>query len=71
MTLLERAFVEASKLPADEQDLLASRLLTELTAEDEFDRKIAGSAERLARLVREALDEHRAGLTEELDPDRL
>ena len=71
MTLLERAFVEASKLPADEQDLLASRLLTELTAEDEFDRKIAGSAEKLARLVREALDEHRAGLTEELDPDRL
>ena len=71
MTLLERAFAEASRLPAEEQDVLASRLLMELTAEDEFDRKIAGSAERLAQLAREALDAHRACLTEELDPDRL
>ena len=71
MTLLERAFAEASRLSADEQDVLASRLLMELTAENEFDRKIAGSAEKLAQLAREALDEHRAGLTEELDPDRL
>ncbi len=38
---------------------------------DEFDRAIARSADKLARLAREALDEYRAGLTEELDPERL
>jgi hypothetical protein len=69
--LLERAFAEASKLPAAEQEVLASRLLEELAAEDEFDRKIAASSDVLGRLANEALEEHRAGLTEELDPDRL
>ena len=66
-TLLQRAFAEASKLPTAEQDLLASRLLAELAAEDDFDRAIAGSTDKLAQLAAEALAEHRAGLTEELD----
>ena len=39
--LLERAFAEASKLPVAEQELLASRLLAELVAEDAFDRAVA------------------------------
>ena len=70
-TQLERAFAEAAKLPEAEQEVLASRLLAELSAEDDFDRAIAGSANKLARLAVDALAEHRAGLTEELDPDRL
>lgn len=70
-TLLQQAFVEAAKLSPAEQDLLASRLLAELAAEDDFDRAIAGTADKLARLAAEALAEHRAGLTEELDPERL
>lgn len=69
--LLEQAFAEAAKLPADEQDLLAARLLTELAAEDDFDRAIARSSDKLSALASEALAEYRAGLTEELDPDRL
>jgi hypothetical protein len=69
--LLEQAFAEAAKLPTDEQDLLASRLLAELAAEDAFDEAIARSSGKLARLAQEALEEHRAGLTEELDPERL
>ncbi|QEH38758.1 hypothetical protein OJF2_73640 [Aquisphaera giovannonii] len=69
--LLEKAFAEAAKLPEDEQVVLASRLLAELGAEDEFDRAIAGSAHRLAGMAAEAVAEHRAGLTKELDPDRL
>ncbi len=64
-TLLKQAFEEAAKLPPDQQELLASRLLAELAAEDEFDRAIAQSADKLARLAREALDEYRAGLTED------
>lgn len=59
-TLLERAFAEAGKLSAEEQDLLASRLLAELALEDEFDRTIAASADKLAVLANEALAEHRA-----------
>ncbi|HEV3417619.1 MAG TPA: hypothetical protein VG056_12420 [Pirellulales bacterium] len=70
-TLLEQAFNEAAKLPADEQDLLASRLLAELTADDEFDRALANSGEKLARLAKQALAERRAGLTHELDPDQI
>ncbi len=70
-TLLQKAFAEAAKLPSDEQDVLASRLLAELTAEDEFDRAIAHTSHKLAKLAQEALAEHRAGLTEELDPERL
>lgn len=70
-TLLQQAFVEAAKLSPAEQDLLASRLLAELAAEDEFDRAIAGSADKLARLAAKAVAEYRAGITEELDPEQL
>ena len=68
--LLERAFAEAARLPPGEQDLLAARLLAELGEEDDFDRAIAAPAHKLATLANEALVEHRAGLTVELDPDR-
>jgi hypothetical protein len=70
-TLLEQAFAEAAKLPTAEQDLLASRLLAELAAEDAFDAAIARSSEKLGRLAQEALEEYRAGLTKELDPKQL
>jgi hypothetical protein len=70
-TLLQEAFAEAAKLSQAEQDLLASRVLAELQADDAFDRALAGSADKLAHLAREALAEHRAGLTEALDPDKL
>ena len=46
-------------------------MLAELADEDEFDRAIAASADKLASLAKEALAEHRAGQTQELDPDRL
>jgi hypothetical protein len=69
--LLEQAFAEASKLSIAEQELLASWLLAELAAENDFDRAIADSSDKLVRLAAEALAEHRAGLTEEMDPERL
>ncbi len=69
--LLETAFAKAAELPPVEQDVLASRLLAELTEEDAFDRAIAASSAKLAGLAREALAEYRAGLTQELDPERL
>lgn len=70
-TLLEQAFAEAAKLSPAEQDLLAAHLLAELAAETEFDRAIVRSSASLAGLAAEALAEHRAGQTEELDAERL
>lgn len=70
-TLLQRAFAEASKLPDEEQELPAERLLAELGVEDAFDRSIAESTSKLSVLAAEALAEHRAGLTQDLDPDQL
>lgn len=68
---LKQAFAEAAKLSEPEQEVLASRLLVELAAGDQFDRAIAGSSDKLAAMAREALAEHRAGHTESLDPERL
>jgi hypothetical protein len=69
--LLRRAFDDAAKLPEAEQNLLASWLLAELAAEYDFDRAIAQSSDKLASLAREALTKQRAGLTKELDPEKL
>ena len=70
-TLLQKAFQKASALPDDEQDLLAERLLAELEAEDAFDRAIEQTADKLKTLAEAAIVEDDAGLTEDLDPDRL
>ena len=69
-TRLEQAFAQAAQRSEAEQDLLASRLLAELAAEDDFDRAIAATSHQLAELAAEALAEHRAGLTEEMDLDQ-
>ena len=69
--LLQEAFDRAANLSPAEQEVLASRLLAELADEDEFDRAIATSGEKLAKLARQALAAHRAGQTQELDPETL
>jgi hypothetical protein len=69
--LLQQAFEAAAKLPTEEQDLLASRILAEVAAEDDFDRTIAASGGKLSSLAAAALAEHRAGKTQRLDPEQL
>jgi len=69
--LLERAFAEASRLPEAEQDSLAERLLSEIESDLQWDDAFARSGNLLSRLAEEALEEHRAGLTQDLDLDRL
>lgn len=68
---LHRAFEAASSLPDEEQDELAEAILRELEMEEAFDRRLAETAPALERLAKQALDEHRAGLTVPLDPDSL
>lgn len=69
--LLERAFKEAEKLSKEEQDKLARALLDELASERRWDELFTGSQDLLGQLADEALEEHRAGRTKELDPDKL
>jgi len=68
--LLQQAFAGASKLPEAEQDLLASWLLSQLAADDDFDRAIASSGGKLAGLAAVALAEHRAGLAQEFSSEQ-
>lgn len=65
--LLEKAFAKASKLPKDEQDLLAQMLLDDLIAEEKWDKTFAASQDKLATLADEALGEHKAGKTRKLE----
>ncbi len=61
--LLEKAFAEATKLPEPEQDRLATWILDELASERRWDGAFAASADMLAQLADEAVDEHRRGQT--------
>ena len=65
--LLEKAFVEASKLPQETQDLLAKMLLDDLAAEEKWDETFAKSQDKLARLADEALAEYQGGKTKKLE----
>ena len=69
-TLLQQAFDAAAKLPPEEQDLLATRVLAELAAEDAFDQALAASGSKLAKLATAALAEYDAGQTLPLEPKR-
>ena len=69
--LLEKAFVEASKLPEPDQDTFARWILDELESDQRWDQAFATSATQLERLADEALAEYRAGRTKALDPEKL
>ncbi len=69
--LLEKAFAEVARLPQPEQDTFAAWILDELASERRWNRAFAQSQDVLAQLADEALAEHRAGRTQELDPDGL
>jgi hypothetical protein len=60
-----------SKLPEEEQDTLADNLLAEIDSDHQWDESFAKSGTFLSQLAEKALAEHRAGLTQDLDPDRL
>ena len=68
--LLERAFTEASRLPENEQDAVASFLLAELDSERRWAHSFASSQDQLAGLADEALREFAAGETLPMDLKR-
>ena len=68
---LRKAFEVASRLPDREQEEIAAAILEELAADERWEAAFAESQVALKRLADEALNEHRAGRTEALDPDAL
>ena len=69
--MLEEAIAQAKQLPESEQDVIARLVLEEIESERQWDRVLANSPEKLSRLADKAWAEHEAGLSEELDPDKL
>ena len=69
--LLEKAFEEASKLPASEQNALARWLIDELISERKWEKALAESEDVLEKLADEALAEHAQGKTKPLDIEQL
>ncbi len=70
-TKLEKVISVLEGLPENEQDAAADWVLAELESERRWDDLFARSTGLLERMAAEALAEHRAGLTAELDPDKL
>jgi hypothetical protein len=69
--LLEKAYSQASRLPEEEQDAIASAVLDMIADEELWSRQFAASQDGLAKLAEAALAEHRAGKTLPLDPASL
>ena len=69
--LLERAVEKVKALPDSEQDAIATLILEELEDEVRWDESFARTQDKLAKLAADALAEHQAGKTSELDPDKL
>lgn len=65
--LLERAFTKASKLPVEQQNVIASLLLREMESEERWTEVLAQSQDKLAMLADEALAEFERGETEPLE----
>ena len=61
--LLEKVFIEAAKLPPEDQNALAAFLLHELVSERRWTQVFAQSQDALAKLADEALAEFTAGRT--------
>jgi len=68
---LEEAFAAAMKLPENDQEALAGRILADLASEQRWDAEFASSADCLAALADEALSEHHAGKTRLLKPEHM
>ncbi|WP_068814416.1 hypothetical protein [Phormidesmis priestleyi] len=69
--LLERAIARLKTLPTKEQDAIATLIMEELEEDQQWDESFARSPDLLAKLAAEAMAEHRAGKTQDLDPETL
>ncbi|CAA6603522.1 conserved hypothetical protein [Rhodospirillaceae bacterium LM-1] len=61
--MLERAIAQATRLPEDEQETLASLMLEEMASEKAWDESFAKSETMLAAMARRAKERHAKGET--------
>ena len=66
-TLLEKALEQVVALPEDEQDVIASQILSSLADDDAWKRRFAEKRDLIRRMAREALEEDERGETRRLD----
>lgn len=59
--LLQKAFAEASRLPDDEQEVIAAIVLEEMASEHRWSKAFARSQDELAGLADEAIAEFEEG----------
>ena len=69
--LLERAIEEAHKLSESDQEAIGALLLAEIESERRWDELFSRPSAVIEKMAREALDEHLAGKTTPLDPEKL
>ena len=69
--LLECAIARLQTLPASEQDAIAAMILEQIEDDRHWDESFSRSPNILAKLAASAMAEHRAGQTQELDPETL
>ena len=69
--MLEEAIRAVKALPDRDQDAIAASILAEIEDDRRWAESFARSPDMLAELAKEALEEHRAGRTLPLDPDRM
>jgi hypothetical protein len=69
--LLEQAVSKARTLSDTEQDAIARLVLAEIESDGKWDEVLNRSPQKLSDLADRAWAEHEAGLSEELDPDKL
>jgi len=70
--LLRQAFDKASELAENGQDVLAHFLIQAIESDARlWDAAFARSVKKLDKLAEQALEDHRVGRTEPLDPDKL
>ena len=69
--LLKQAIEKIERLSEDQQNAIATIILEELEDEIKWEQSFANSQDLLAELANEAITEHKAGKTQELDPETL
>jgi hypothetical protein len=69
--LLEKEIAEVAKRPEESQDRIAAQLLRELEADAKWDASFAAPTDGLEGMAAEALEDYRAGRTEEKGFDEL
>jgi hypothetical protein len=69
--LLEKAIVEMTKLPEDQQDAIATWILEELQDDQAWDAAFATSQDKLAKLAEKAREDMRTGRVKNMGFDQL